>query len=195
MLDDTTETGRTQSQGCNHQSIWMPQLQPLCSASGTQCTIPRNDECSGKPESRCSINLGRSSNREKNREKNHSEDEARITCKSLSRNSPRHLGVKMGEGFVMTSANEFEMRWNLLRFVCEMLEYIAYNEHMSWILSEACQLVKQDSLNNIIFECRNSIGIKQLDVYFYIGIFVGCDWWLFIVCLPGNCVDRLSPKY
>ena len=28
------------AQGCNHQSICMPQLQPLCSAARTQCTTP-----------------------------------------------------------------------------------------------------------------------------------------------------------
>ena len=35
--------------GCNHQSICMPQLQPLCSAALVPNVLPRRDEGSGKP--------------------------------------------------------------------------------------------------------------------------------------------------
>ena len=35
--------------GCNHQSICMPQLQPLCSAAMVPNGLPRRDEGSGKP--------------------------------------------------------------------------------------------------------------------------------------------------
>ena len=35
--------------GCNHQSICMPQLQPLCSAALVPNVLPRRDEGSGQP--------------------------------------------------------------------------------------------------------------------------------------------------
>ena len=35
--------------GCNHQSICMPQLKPLCSAALIPNVLPRKDEGSGKP--------------------------------------------------------------------------------------------------------------------------------------------------
>ena len=35
--------------GCNHQSICMPQFQPLCSAALVPNVLPRRDEGSGKP--------------------------------------------------------------------------------------------------------------------------------------------------
>ena len=35
--------------GCNHQSICMPQLQPLCSAALVPNVLPRRDEGSGRP--------------------------------------------------------------------------------------------------------------------------------------------------
>ena len=65
MPDDTTEGVTNIALGCNHQSICMPQLQPLCSAalvpihvlpqreslwgSSTQAFIPLRDEGLGKP--------------------------------------------------------------------------------------------------------------------------------------------------
>ena len=35
--------------GCNHQSVCMPQLQPLCSAALVPNVLPRRDEGSGQP--------------------------------------------------------------------------------------------------------------------------------------------------
>ena len=52
MPDDATEDVAEQSNtalGCNHQSICMPQLQPLCSAALVPNVLPRRDEGSGKP--------------------------------------------------------------------------------------------------------------------------------------------------
>ena len=34
---------------CNHQSVCMPQLQPLCSAALVPNVLPQRDEGSGKP--------------------------------------------------------------------------------------------------------------------------------------------------
>ena len=49
MPDDATEGEAEHSLGCNHQSICMPQLQPLRSAALVPNVLPRRDEGSGKP--------------------------------------------------------------------------------------------------------------------------------------------------
>ena len=50
MPDDATEGVAEYSFfGCNHQSICMPQLQPLCLAVLVPNVLPRRDEGSGKP--------------------------------------------------------------------------------------------------------------------------------------------------
>ena len=47
MPDDATEG--VADLGCNHQSICMPQLQPLCFAALVPNVLPRRDEGLGKP--------------------------------------------------------------------------------------------------------------------------------------------------